>query len=379
MDFSLSEEQTMIRDMCRRFTDDVIMPQAEARDKAGDYPYDIMAQMAELGMMGIPFAEKYGGGGGDWVGMSLVMEEISRGDVGLGVMLDVTTMCAHEIDLFGTEAQKKKWLPPLVTGKEIGGFALTEPDAGSDAASISCSATWDGKQWVLNGTKQFITNIGLKNGSVAIVAAVSGKNKQGKGVINTFIVPKGVPGFTIGKQYDKIGLHTSSTHELIFEDCRLPAEHLLGEAGRGLAQHLSALQTGRLAIAACSVGLAQACLAAAVAYARERLQFGKPIIEFQGVSFKLADMKVSIELARLMYLKAAWLKDKGQPYTFEAAAAKLFASEMAEKVASDAVQIHGGYGYMSEYAVSRYYRQAKVLQIVEGTSEVQRIVISRDL
>lgn len=232
-----------------------------------------------------------------------------------------------------------------------------------------------GAQW----HQQFITNIGLNNGSVAIVAAVSGKNSQGKNVINTFIAPKGIPGFVVGRKYDKIGWHTSSTHELIFQDCRLTADCLLGEAGRGLAQHLTVLQTGRLSIAACSVGLAQACLDAALAYAWERLQFGRPIIEFQGVSFKLADMAVSIELARLMYLKAAWLKDKGLPYTFAASAAKLYASEMAEKVASDAVQIHGGYGYMREYAVSRYYRQAKVMQIVEGTSEVQRIVITRNL
>ncbi len=379
MDFSLSEEQRMVRDMCRQFTDEVIAPRAEELERTGDYPYDIMDRMADLGMMGIPFPEEYGGGGGDWVSMNLCIEEISRGDIGLGNMLDVTTMCAYEIETFGTEEQKRKWLPPLAKGKEIGAFALTEPDAGSDAASISCTATLDGNEWVLNGTKQFITNIGLDNSPIAIVAAVSGKDKQGKNTIDTFIVPKGTPGFTIGGKYDKISLHSSATHEIVFEDCRLPRDYQLGGGGRGLAQHLIALQTGRVSIAACSVGLAQACLDAALAYARERIQFGKPIIEFQGVSFKLADMAVAIELARLMYLKAAWLKDKGLPYTFEASAAKLYASEMAEKAASDAVQIHGGYGYMSEYAVSRYYKQAKLMQIVEGTSEVQRIVITRTL
>jgi len=379
MDFALSEEQLMIRDMCRSFADEVIAPQAEEMEKTGEYPYDIIARMGELGMMGIPFAEEYGGGGGDWVSMSLCIEEISRGDVGLGIMLDVTGMCTHEIDSFGTEEQKNRWLSPLAKGKEIGAFALTEPDAGSDAASISCAATRDGHHWVLNGTKQFITNIGLDNGSVVVVAAISGRDSQGNGIIDTFIVPKGTPGCTVGQSYDKMGLHSSSTHELVFEDCRVPEENRLGEPGRGLAQHLAALQTGRIAIAACSVGLAQACLEAALAYARERIQFGRPIIEYQGVSFKLADMAVAVELARLMYLKAAWLKDRDLPYTFEASAAKLYASEMVERVASDAVQIHGGYGYMSDYAVSRYYRQAKVLQIVEGTSEVQRIVITRNL
>ncbi|MBU2607902.1 MAG: acyl-CoA dehydrogenase family protein [Chloroflexi bacterium] len=379
MDFALSEEQLMIREMCRNFADEIIAPRAEELEKTGEYPYDIMSQMGELGMMGIPFAEEYGGGGGDWVSMALCIEEISRGDVGLGIMLDVTSMCAHEIESFGTEEQRSRWLPPLVKGKEIGSFALTEPDAGSDAASISCAATREGDQWVLNGAKQFITNIGLDSGSIAVVAAVSGRDSRGRGVIDSFIVPKDTPGFTIGRRYDKMGLHSSSTHELVFEDCRVPEENRLGEPGKGLAQHLATLQMGRIAIAACSVGLAQACLEAALAYARERIQFGQPIIEYQGVSFKLADMAVAVELARLMYLKAAWLKDRDLPYTFEASAAKLYASEMVERVASDAVQIHGGYGYMSDYPVSRYYRQAKVLQIVEGTSEVQRIVITRNL
>ncbi len=379
MDFAFSEEQLMIRDMCRNFANEVIAPRAEEMDRTGQYPYDIMEQMGGLGIMGIPFAEEYGGGGGDWVSMAMCIEEISRGDVGLGVMLDVTAMCAHEIDSFGTKEQRDKWLSPLVKGTEIGAFALTEPDTGSDAASICCAAARDGDQWVLNGAKQFITNIGLDNGSVVVVAAISGRDSQGRGIVDTFIVPKGTPGCTVGKSYDKIGLHSSSTHELIFEDCRVRNANRLGESGRGLAQHLAALQTGRIAIAACSVGLAQACMEAALAYSRERVQFGKPIIEYQGVSFKLADMAVAVELARLMYLKAAWLKDRGLPYTFEASAAKLYASEMVERVASDAVQVHGGYGYMSDYAVSRYYRQAKVLQIVEGTSEVQRIVITRNL
>ena len=379
MDFTLSEEQRMIRDMCRQFTDEVIAPQAEELEAAADYPYHIMDRMAELGMMGIPFPEEYGGGGGGWVSMNLCIEQISRGDAGLGVMLDVTSLSAHELEVFGTEEQKRRWLPPLVKGKAIGGFGQTEPDAGSDAASISCTATLEGEEWVINGSKQFITNMGLDNSSIVIITAVSGKTKQGKSIIDTFIVPKGTPGFTVGRRYDKIGLHSCSTNELAFEDCRLPRDYRLGEQGRGLAQHLAMVQTGRICIAACSVGLAQACLDASLAYARERIQFGQPIIAFEGVSFKLADMAVAIEAARLMYLKAAWLKDNGLPHRFEASAAKLYASEMVEKVASDAVQIHGGYGYMSDYPVSRYYRQAKAMQIIEGTSEVQRIVITRNL
>ena len=379
MDFELSQQQRMIRDMCRQFAREVIAPRAEEVDRTGNYAYDIMDKMAELGIMGIPFLEKYGGSGGDWVSMSLCIEEISRADVGLGIMLDVTTLAAHEIEVFGTEEQKQKWLTRLASGKEIGAFALTEPDAGSDAAGIRCTATLDNNEWVVNGTKNFITNIGLDNSSIVVITAVSGKDKQGENIIDTFVVPKGTPGFTVGRRYDKMGLHSSATNELAFEDCRLPRDYMLGVVGRGLAQHLAALQTGRICIAACSVGLAQACLDASLAYARERVQFGKPIIDFEAISFKLADMAVAIELGRLMYLKAAWLKDNNLPHTFEASAAKLYASEVAEKIASDAVQIHGGYGYMSDYAVSRYYKQAKALQLVEGTSEVQRIVITRNL
>lgn len=379
MDFELSQQQRMIRDMCRQFAREVIAPRAEEVDRTGNYAYDIMDKMADLGMMGIPFPEKYGGSGGDWVSMSLCIEEISRADVGLGIMLDVTILAAHEIEVFGTEEQKQKWLTPLANGKEIGAFALTEPDAGSDAAAIKCTATLDNNEWVINGTKHFVTNIGLDNSSIVAIAAVSGKDKQGKSIIDIFIVPKSTPGFTVGRRYDKLGLHSSATNELAFEDCRLPRDYMLGVAGRGLAQHLAALQTGRICIAACSVGLAQACLDASLAYARERIQFGRPIIDFEAISFKLADMAVAIELGRLMYLKAAWLKDNNLPHTFEASAAKLYASEVAEKIASDAVQIHGGYGYMSDYAVSRYYKQAKALQLTEGTSEVQRIVITRNL
>jgi len=379
MDFRLSEEQQMIRDVARKFADEIIAPRAEEMEATGDYPYDIMDRMAALGMMGIPFPPEYGGSGGDWVGMHLCIEEISRADVTLGGLLDVTTsVVGQELFVFGTEDQKKKWLVPMARGREIGAFGLTEPGAGSDAAATKTTAVVEGASWVVNGTKQFITNIGLDNASLVIITART-RDGSGKDAINTFIVPKGTAGFALGKKYDKMGWRHSATHECIFEDCRIPRDHFLGKEGKGFAQHLAVLETGRISIAAMSVGLARACFEASLKYAKERVQFGKPIFSFQSISFKLADMAMHIELARNMYLKAAWLKDNNLPHTLEAAYAKLFASEMAERCASDAFQIHGGYGFMNEYAVSRYFKTSKILQIVEGTSEIQRLVISRHL
>jgi alkylation response protein AidB-like acyl-CoA dehydrogenase len=377
MDFDLTAEHKMIREMARDFADKVIAPRAEDMERTGEYPYDIIAQMAELGMMGIPFSEEYGGSGGDWVGAHVCIEEISRGDLTLGALLDVTTSVAgQEIDVFGTEEQKKQWLVPIAQGTKIGAFALTEPDSGSDAGALRTRAILEGDEWILNGTKQFVTNIGLDNASVVLVAAISGKNEKGN-IISTFIVPKGAPGFQLGKKYEKMTWRASATHEVILEDCRVSQKNLLGDPNRGFAQHLAVLETGRISIAAVSVGVAQACLDQSLRYARERIQFGKPIFEFQSVQFKLADMAASIELARNQYLKAAWLKDQKRRHTFEATVAKVFGSEMLEKVASDAVQIHGGYGYMVEYPVSRYFQGAKLLQIVEGTSEVQRMILGR--
>jgi len=379
MDFRLSEEQQMIRDMARKFADEVIAPRAEEMEATGEYPYDIMDRMAGLGMMGIPFPPQYGGSGGDWVGMHLCIEEISRADVTLGGLLDVTTsVVGQELFVFGSEAQKRKWLVPMAQGRQIGAFGLTEPGAGSDAAATRTTAVLEGDAWVINGTKQFITNIGLDNASIVIITART-KDGSGRDAINTLLVPKGTGGFTLGKKYDKMGWRHSATHECIFEDCRIPRDHFLGKEGKGFAQHLAVLETGRISIAAMSVGLARACFDASLKYAKERVQFGKPIFSFQAVSFKIADMAMHIELARNMYLKAAWLKDSGLPHTLEAAYAKLFASEMAERCASDAFQIHGGYGFMNEYAVSRYFKTSKILQIVEGTSEIQRLVISRNL
>lgn len=380
MNFDLTDEQKMIRDMARDFAGEVIAPRAEEMDRTGEYPYDILKKMGELGMMGIPFPEEYGGSGGDWIGLNLCLEELARADATVAACLEVTTsVVGEELCTFGTAEQKKEWLTPIARGEKIGAFALTEPDSGSDAGAMRTTAQLDGDEWVINGSKQFITNIGLDNASCALVAARSGENAKGNPIISTFIVPKSAPGLSLGKRYDKMAWHASATHELVLEDCRVPAGNLLGDPSRGFAQHLAALQTGRISIAAVAVGVAQACLDESLKYAKERKQFGRPIFDFQAVHFKLADMAVGIEMARNLYLKAAWLKDQGRPHTFEATAAKLYASEMAEKVASDAVQIHGGYGYMNEYPVSRYYKGVKLLQIVEGTSEVQRIVLGRML
>ena len=375
MDFDLTNEQKMIRDMAREFADKVIAPRAEEMEKTGEFPYDIMAKMGELGMMGIPFPEAYGGSGGDWVSLHLCIEELSRGDGTFGALLDVTTSVAgQELNVFGTEDQKRKWLVPIAKGEKVGAFALTEPDCGSDAAALKTSAVLRNGEWILNGTKTFISFIALDNASLVLVAA-----RTNEDMISAFIVPRGSPGLEVGGKMDKMVMHAAYTSEVYFEDCQIPEENLLGDPTRGFAQHLAVLETGRISIAALAVGLAQACLDQALRYSKKRNAFGQPIFNFEAIQFKLADMVVAIELARNQYLKAAWLKDQGRNHTLEATVAKVFASEMAEKVASDALHIHGGYGYMNEYPVSRYYRGAKVLQIVEGTSEVQRMVLGRIL
>jgi alkylation response protein AidB-like acyl-CoA dehydrogenase len=379
MDFDLTREQKMIRDEVRHFARNEIAPQAEELERTGEYPYAIMSKMAELGLMGLPFPEVYGGMGGDWVSLHLAIEELSRADANFGALIDVTTsVVGQELFVFGTEDQKQKYLVPIATGEKIGAFGLTEPDSGSDAAALTTTAELQGDEWVLNGTKQFISYIGLDNASVLLVAARV-ENGANSDIISTFIVPKDAPGFKVGERYRKMAMHASATHEVILSNCRIPKDNLLGDPDRGFAQHLAVLETGRISIAAMAVGAAQACLDEALSWAQGRTQFGQPIFDFQAVQFKLADMAVNIELARTLYLKAAWLKDQGRKHAFEASAAKLFASEMAEKAASDALQIHGGYGFMEEYPVSRYYKGIKLLQIVEGTSEVQRMLIARTL
>lgn len=379
MNFDLTDEHKMIRDTARDFAKEVIAPRSEIMERTGEYPYDILDQMGQLGMMGLPFPEEYGGSGGDWVGTSICVEEISRGDVTLGGLLDITTaIVGQEIFAFGTEDQKQRWLRPIAEGRIIGAFGLTEPDSGSDAGALRTTAALNGDEWVINGTKQFITNIGLENSPILLVAAKTSVGEKGE-TISTFIVPKKSPGFFLGKKYRKMSWNASATHEVILDNCRIPKENLLGDPARGFSQHLAVLQTGRIGVAAAAVGLAQACLDAALSYSKERIQFGQPIFKHQAIQFKLADMAVGIELARNQYLKAAWLKDQGREHAFEATVAKLYATEMLEKVASQALHIHGGYGFMEEYPVSRYFKSCKLLQIVEGTSEVQRMLIGRML
>jgi len=380
MDFNLTEEQKMIRDMSRDFAEKEIIPRGRELDEKGEFPYDIAEKMANLGMMGIPYPEKYGGSGGDWVSLHLCIEELSRGDVTLGVLIDVTTtVVAQMLYAFGTEEQKERWLIPMAQGKEIGAFGLTEPNAGSDAGGTETKAVLDGNEWVINGAKMFITNSGLKNMSVIITTAVTGKRKDGKPSINSFIVPRGTPGLIIGRKLDKLGWRASDTHEIFYEDCRIPKNYLLGNLEHGLSHHLSVLQTGRISVGAISLGLARACFDASMRYAKQRVQFGKPISTYQRVQDKLANMAMGIKLSQLIVYNAAWLKDNKLDYTKEAACAKLYASEHAKYCADQAIQIHGGYGFMNEYDVSRYYREVKINEIGEGTSEIQRMVIARAL
>jgi len=378
MDFNLSTEQEMVRDLCRNFAKNEVMPIAEELDKTGQFPYDVWKKMGDLGICGIPFPQECGGWGLDWVSMIIAIEEISRGDASLGnSLLDTVTLAMNLLCTFGTEEQRKKWLIPLATGEKIGAFGLTEPQAGSDTSAIQTRAVLEGEEWVVNGTKQFITNAGLKHNSLAIIAAVTGVGEKGKKKVSNFIVPTGVDGYKFGQGYKKMGYRSSETRELIFDDCRIPKGNILGNPDKGISQFLLALQTSRIGFAAHSVGLAQASLDVSLAYAKERRQFGRNIGEFQAIRFKLADMLTEIELARLMVYKAAWQKDQGENYFATSTFAKLFASETAKRCADQGVQIHGAYGLMDEYPISRYWREVKFEEILEGTSEIQRLNIAK--
>jgi alkylation response protein AidB-like acyl-CoA dehydrogenase len=377
VDFNLTRDQKMIRDVVRDFAEQEIAPRATEIDRTGMFPLDIINKMSEMDLMGLPFPEEYGGAGADYVSYCLAVEEISRacGSTGLTYEAHISLGCMP-IYLFGTQEQKKKYLTMLCRGECVGAFGLTEPEAGSDAGGTKTTAELDGNEWVINGSKCFITNASYAK--FVTITAVTDKTRGRKG-ISAIIVPTDAPGFTIRSSYEKMGLHGSNTTELFFDNVRVPRENLVGNLNEGFKQFLKVLDGGRVAIAAMAVGIAQACLDASLKYAHQRVQFGRSISKFQAIQFKLADMAVNIELARLMYLKAAWLKDNGQPYSKEAAIAKLFASEMATRAALDAIQIHGGYGYMKEFPVERYLRDAKLLEIGEGTSEVQRLVIARQI
>ena len=378
MDFHLTTEQQMIRDLCRNFVKNEIVPVAEEMDQTGEFPYHVWKKMGDLGMIGIPFPEEYGGGGMDWLSMMIAMEEISRGDASLGVsLLDSVTLPANLIFTFGTEEQKQQWLIPLATGEKIGAFGLTEAQAGSDANAIQTRAVLDGEEWVINGTKQFITNAGLKHNSLVIIAAVTGQGEGTRKRISNIIVPTGVGGYNFGEKYKKMGWKASETRELIFDECRVPKENILGNPEKGYAQFMMALQTSRMGFAAHSVGLAQAIFDVSLAYAKEREQFGRTISKFQVTQFKLVNMLMEIELARLMVYKSAWQKDNGENYFSTSTYAKIFASETAKRCADQGVQIHGGYGLMDEYPISRYWREVKFDEILDGTSEIQRLNIAQ--
>ena len=380
MDFDLTPEQEEFRQSVRAFSEDVIRPRAEEMDRAEELPMDIVKQMAELGLFGLPFPEEYGGQGADFLTLCLAIEEIARVDSSIAITLEAAVgLGANPILHFGTEEQKQRWLVPMAQGEIFGAFGLTEPGGGTDAEATKTTATLEGGQWVINGSKAFITNSGTPITGLVTITATTGRRSDGSKEISGIIVPTDSQGFEVGPPYRKLGWRASDTHELAFNDVRVPEGNLLGKRGRGFAQFLQILDDGRIAIAALGVGLAQGCLEESVRYANEREAFGRPIGAFQGLQFKVADMQIRVETARLAVYKAAWLKEQGRPYKAAASLAKVHATDIAVTCAREAVQIHGGYGYMEEFPVARYYRDAKVLEIGEGTNEIQRILIARDL
>ena len=373
----LTQEQEMIRDAMRAYAQEQLAPNAAAWDRDCSFPRQALRELGKLGACGMVVPDEYNGAGMDDVSLALALEEIAAGDGATSTIISVqNSVVCGPILAFGNAAQKEKYLKPLAAGDQLGCFCLTEPHVGSDAAAIKTKATLDGADWVLNGVKQFITT--GKNADVAIVFAVT-DSSAGKHGISAFIVDTASPGYTVARIEEKLGQHASDTAQILFEDCRVPAENLLGQVGQGYRIALSNLEAGRIGIAAQSVGMARAAFAAALQYANERESFGKPIIEHQAVNFRLADMATQIEVARQMVHHAACLRDAGRSCLKEASMAKLFASEMAEKVCSDAIQIHGGYGYVADFPVERIYRDVRVCQIYEGASDIQRLVIGRNL
>ncbi|MBE3551677.1 MAG: acyl-CoA dehydrogenase [Kyrpidia tusciae] len=377
MDFDLTTEQRMIRDAVRDFAEGEVAPKAAEVDRTGRFPIETFKKMGELGFLGIPFPEEYGGAGGDTVSYALAVEEIGRACASTGLSYAAhISLGSYPIYAFGTEAQKKEYLVPLAQGEGLGAFGLTEPGAGSDASGTRTTAVLEDGFWRLNGSKNFITNAGYARS--VVVTAVTDREKGAKG-ISAFIVPTDNPGFRVTTTYEKLGLRGSNTVEFVLDETGIPEDHLLGAVGEGYKQFLITLDGGRISIGALSVGIARAAYEAALSYAKERVQFGRSISKFQAIQFKLADMAMHIEMARTMVLKAAWLKDQGRPFKKEAAMAKLFASEMAMRTCDQAIQIHGGYGYMKDYPVERYFRDVKLMEIGEGTSEIQRLVIAREI
>jgi short/branched chain acyl-CoA dehydrogenase len=375
MNFSFTDEHLALRTMMSEFAQSRIAPYAEQWDADHHFPTDVVSEMGELGLFGITADEEWGGAGGDFTSLCIAIEELSRVDQSTAVTLEAAVgLGINPIHEFGTPEQKQRWLPDLVAGRTLAGFGLTEPDAGSDAGAIATKAELDGDEWIINGSKAFITNSGTDITSLVTITARTGPDE-----ISTIIVPSDTEGFIVEPAYRKMGWRASDTHPLTFVDCRVPKGNLLGERGRGFHQFLATLDDGRIAIAAMSLGVIEACLDESLAYAKERTSFGKPIGSYQAIAFKIADLQVMADAARMLVYRAAWLKDEGLPFKQEAAVAKLYASEAAVTATREATQIFGGAGFLDQTLVARHYRDAKVLEIGEGTSEIQRLVISRGL
>jgi alkylation response protein AidB-like acyl-CoA dehydrogenase len=379
VNFELSDEQKLLRSTVREFALQEVKPVAEELDRTKSFPYEIVAKLGGLGLMGIPFPQEYGGGGADTLSYVLAVEELTRIDSSVAITVAAhTSLGTMPIHLWGSDQQKDEWLPQLCSGERLASFGLTEPEAGSDAGNVRTSARLDGGEWVVNGAKQFITNAGTEISGCVSITAVTGE-VGGHREISNLIVPNGTPGYEIGEGYRKMGWNASDTRPLTFEDCRLPESSLLGRRGEGFKNFLHILDGGRIGVAAMGVGLAQGALDEAISYAKERQAFGQPISKFQSIQAKIADLSAQIEAARLLTWRAALEKDAGQSFTLTAAQAKLITGRLAVKATEEAVQIHGGYGFIEEYPVCRFYRDAKILTIGEGTDEVQQMVIARQL
>ncbi len=380
MNFDLTDEQKAIQSLCRDFAREEVAPRAEAMDANEEFPYDLVRKMADLGLMGLPYPEEYGGAGADTVSYALAVMEIARADASTAITLAAhVSLGSAPIYLFGSEAQKQRYLVPLAQGTMLWGFGLTEPQAGSDAGGTRTRAELHDGRWIVNGTKAFITNSGTTLTGGTTITAVTGTDDRGRPEISNLLVPQETPGFTRSRKYKKMGWRASDTRELSFADAAVPEENLLGVRGQGLKQFLEVLDGGRISVAALSVGLSIGAYDEALKYAKDRHQFGRPISKFQAIQFKLADMATEIEHAKLMVLKAAWEKDAGRDFALTASLAKLYSAELSNRAVNQAVQIHGGYGFMDEYPVSRMYRDQKVNEIGEGTNEIQRLVIARML
>jgi short-chain 2-methylacyl-CoA dehydrogenase len=377
MNLDLTDEQRQMRDLVREFARNEVEPGAAERDQQETFPIEIVKKMGELGLFGLPIPQDFGGLGADALTWALVMEELGRADSSVAVTLSVASgLAGGMVVRYGTDEQRQRWLPPIAAGEMLAGFALTEPSGGSDVKALRTTAKLADGSWTVDGSKAFITNSGTPITGFLVVACRTDDPPRD---VSTIIVPADTDGLVIGSEYAKMGWRSTDTHEVVFQGCRVPEANLLGERGRGLRQCLGSLDDGRISIAAISVGLAQACLDASLRYAQERESFGRPIGAYEAIAFKIADMLVAIESARLLTWEAAWTKDEGRDYAAAAAAAKLRASDVANVCAREAIQIHGGYGYTEEFPVSRYYRDAKVLEIGEGTSEILRLVLARDM